>query len=502
MSLDIDVKISEAQPFAERCDALVLFVPEGTKKSFDVFVAVDRRMKKALSGVLKEERFQGKLGETILFHGRGGIAARNVLLTGIGKTGEITEEVFRRASASAVQAARRAACGRVAFTVPAGLKVDETSASRSVLEGALLGAYRFVKFKTKQEEIEPGKKIKSISLLARRTPVLKETIARVRLCVEATYQARDLVNEPPNVLNPAVLADIARATAEEKGLNVRVIEAPELESLGAGAILGVGSGSRVPPRLIELSYSSGKENARKIALVGKGITFDSGGLSLKSSKLMESMKCDMAGAAAVLCAMSALSEIKPDCDVIGVLCAAENMPSGSAIRPGDVLRAMNGKSIEIINTDAEGRLVLADGLAWAVKQGATEIIDLATLTGACVIGLGPYIAGAMGNDNALLKRIVDAGKIVGEMFWELPILNEYDFMVKSDIADIKNLAANNEAGAIQGALFLREFIGNAKWVHLDIAGPAWYEKEFFHIPKNGTGFGVRTLLQYLSNSSK
>jgi len=499
MSLDIDVKISEAQPASERCDALVLFVSEGTKKQSDLFLAVDRKLKKALSGVLREERFQGKLGETILYHCHGGIAARNVVLTGIGKARDINEEMFRRASASAVQAARKAACGRVAFAVSATDKVDETSVSRSILEGALLGAYRFLKFKTKQEEIEPAKKIKSVTLLTHRTPAIKEAAERTRLFVDAACQARDLVNEPPNKLNPAVLAEIATAIAKEKGLGVRVIDAPELEELGAGALLGVGSGSRVPPRLIELSYSSGKKDARKIALVGKGITFDSGGLSLKPSKSMETMKCDMAGAAAVLFAMSALSQIKPDCDVIGVLCAAENMPSGSAIRPGDVLHAMNGKSIEIINTDAEGRLVLADGLSWAVKQGATEIIDLATLTGACVIGLGPHIAGAMGNDSDLSKRIVNAGSAVGETYWELPIPNDYDFMVKSDIADIKNLAPNSEAGAIQGALFLREFIGDAKWVHLDIAGPAWYDKEFFHISKNGTGFGVRTLLQYLSN---
>jgi leucyl aminopeptidase len=311
--------------------------------------------------------------------------------------------------------------------------------------------------------------------------------------------ARDLVNEPPNSLNPEKLAEIATAIAREKGLEIRVIEADELRKLGAGAILGVGGGSRVPPRLIQLTYRCGDKNARKIGLVGKGITFDSGGLSLKPSKAMETMKCDMAGAAAVLSAMSKLPELKPACDVIGVLCAAENMPSGSAIRPGDVLHAMNGKSIEIINTDAEGRLVLADGLSWAVQQGVEEIIDLATLTGACVISLGPYVAGVMGNDPELVKQVMDAGSKVGESLWELPIPNEYEFMVKSDVADIKNLGTNSEAGAIQGALFLREFVGEARWAHLDIAGPAFLEKEFFYLPKNGTGFGVRTLLQYLSH---
>ena len=244
---------------------------------------------------------------------------------------------------------------------------------------------------------------------------------RAVIYAQATWLARDLVNEPPNSLNPEVLADIAKKIAKEKKLGIKILEKGELEKLGAGAILGVGMGSKVPPRLIQLTYNSGKKNAPKIALVGKGITFDSGGLSLKPSKAMETMKCDMAGSAAVLCAMSVLSELKPNCDVIGILCAAENMPSGSAIRPGDVLHAMNGKSIEIINTDAEGRLVLADGLAWVSRQKPDEIIDLATLTGACVIGLGPHIAGAMGNDAQLIGRIMEAGKEVGESFWALPV---------------------------------------------------------------------------------
>jgi leucyl aminopeptidase len=495
MNADIDVKIRETAPVDEVCDALILFLPEKAEPQ-DVFRDVDRKLKNQLSRLLKEEHFRARPGESLVYHTNGALPAARIIVTGIGEPGKWNAELFRRASAAATLAARNAACASVAYSMP---HVVESSTREDLLqamaEGALLSTYRFLKFKTKEEEIQPKKRIRSITFLTASDTSGLAAIDKAKLYADATAFARDLVNEPANELNPEVLSRIARKVAEESGLEFRVIEAAELKKLGAGAILGVGSGSKIPPRLIQLTYRSGKKKAKKTALVGKGITFDSGGLSLKPSKSMETMKCDMAGAAAVLCAMRSIPILHPDQDVIGILCAAENMPSGSAIRPGDVLRAMNGKSIEIINTDAEGRLVLADGLSWAVKEGATEIIDLATLTGACVIGLGPYVAGIMSNNQDLTNRIMEASKRTGERFWELPIPDEYDYMVKSDIADMKNLAPSSEAGAIQGALFLREFIGDAKWAHLDIAGPAWYDKDFFYIPKNGSGFGVRTLLE-------
>jgi leucyl aminopeptidase len=498
MAQNIRLQISSATPSTEDCDALVVFIPQGDLTSA-TFKDLDRRMSGSLSKVLKQENFQGKLGDQILYHSSNGTRAPRIIVAGLGKKENFSEETIRRASAGAAVAARSSASSRLSYTLPGG-KVREDLACRAIVEGAILGSYRFTKFKTREDEAEPSKEIQTISVLASKKAPNQKALDSAKLMADATCFARDLVNEPPNALNPETLAAVAEKAAKESRLKFRVINAAELKKLGAGAILGVGSGSSVPPRLIELSYSSGKKGARKVALVGKGITFDSGGLSLKPSKSMESMKSDMAGAAAVLATMKCLSVIRPKVDVIGILCAAENMPSGSAIRPSDVLRAMNGKTIEIINTDAEGRLVLADGLSWAVKQGATEIIDLATLTGACIIGLGPYVAGAMGNDQGLIKRVIDAGHEAGESIWQLPVPDEYDYMVKSDIADIKNLAPNSEAGAIQGALFLREFIGDAKWVHLDIAGPSWSEKDFFHTPKNGTGFGARTLMQFLSRT--
>ena len=498
MIQDIHVSVSGAAPEEIPGDALVIFVPEKGTAPFRDFRAVDNKIKKALSAVVKDERFAGKPGDVIVYHTSGAMRAARIVLSGLGKKEKWNAEAFRRAAAAGAVAARNAACSRVVFSLPAESGVSQDVLAGAVLDGAILGTYRFTKFKTKQEEIEPEKQIESITLLADSPSAVHPAVARSKVYAEATCFARDLVNEPANELNPEVLAAIARKTAREAGLSFRVLEAPELTKLGAGAILGVGRGSRVPPRIIQLQYRSGNKKAKKVALVGKSITFDSGGLSLKPSKSMEAMKCDMAGGAAVLATMRALPRIKPDCDVTGILCAAENMPSGSAIRPGDVLTAMNGKTIEVINTDAEGRLVLADGLAWAVKQGAKEIIDLATLTGACIVGLGPYIAGVMSNDAKLCHAVIEAGDKVGEAFWELPVPDDYDFMIKSDIADMKNLAPTSEAGATQGALLLREFIGTAKWAHLDIAGPAWYEKDFFYNRKNGSGFGVRTLLQYLS----
>jgi len=490
------VTLSNSRPFEEATDALVLFVPE--KGAFEAFSSVNTQAKNALSKLIQEERFKAKVGECLTYHSSGIAAARRIILAGVGKKEECTPEAIRRAASSAANVARNASCRRISYTLPSGVPFKTDQAVEAVVSGALLGTYRFLKFKTRDEDQEQEKKIENIVVLTAANAGSKNAIDRARMFADAACFARDLVNEPANALNPAVLEEKERQAAREAGLEIKVIQADELKKMGAGAILGVGIGSITPPRLIILNYRPKKKTSRKIALVGKGITFDSGGLSLKPAKSMETMKCDMAGAAAVLSTMRMLPYLKPNAQVMGILRAAENMPSGTAIRPGDVLTAMNGKTIEVLNTDAEGRLVLADGLSWAEKNGATEIIDLATLTGACIIGLGPYIAGIMGNDAGLLQKVTSAGNAVGETFWELPIPEDYRQMLKSDIADIKNVATTGEAGAIQGAMFLSNFVDKAKWVHLDIAGPAWSDKGFHYVSKNATGFGVRTLLQHLS----
>jgi leucyl aminopeptidase len=317
-----------------------------------------------------------------------------------------------------------------------------------------------------------------------------------------TVFARDLVNEPSSVMTPSAIARAAKSLAGQKGIRCSVFGKKEIRALKMEAFLGVARGSEEEPKFIKLSYRGGGK--KTICLVGKGITYDSGGLSLKPATGMETMKCDMAGAAAILGVFEALASMKPKINVTGLIAACENMPSGHAIKPGDVVRAMNGKTIEVVNTDAEGRLILADALSYADKFVKSEYtIDVATLTGACMIALGEDIAGVFSDSDTLAKELLDAAQIAGEKVWRMPIAKEYEEGLKSPIADISNVSKIRYGGAINGALFLREFSGgNTKWAHLDIAGPAFCEKETALTRFGGTGFGVRTLLSFIETKEK
>ncbi|UCC67499.1 MAG: leucyl aminopeptidase, partial [Armatimonadota bacterium] len=313
-----------------------------------------------------------------------------------------------------------------------------------------------------------------------------------RVAGEATNYARRLVNLPPNEVTPSRLAEEAAAAGESTGLEVEVLGPDQLERLGMGAFLAVARGSEEPARLMVLRHR-GKEGGPRIAFIGKGLTFDSGGLSIKPAEKMETMKQDMAGAAAVLGALRAVGQLKLGVDVLGVIPAAENLPSGRAYRPGDIVKALNGKTIEIVSTDAEGRLLLADGLAYARQLGATHLIDVATLTGACIIALGHVAAGVMGNDSPFLEAVLDAGDRAGERMWRLPLFPEYRAQLDSKTADLKNVGGR-PAGTITGAWFLREFVGDTAWAHMDIAGTAWSEKDEPHQVEGATGAGTRTLI--------
>jgi leucyl aminopeptidase len=318
---------------------------------------------------------------------------------------------------------------------------------------------------------------------------------------EAVALARDLVNTPPGDLSPAVLAKQAIAVAERAGLEVEVVDEKQARKLGMGGLAGVGQGSDNPPRLVKLSYVPAGARA-SLGLVGKGITFDSGGLSLKPPDGMITMKCDMSGAAAVLAAMSVLPALGGRVAVRGYLCAAENMPSGKAIRPGDVLRMSNGKTVEVLNTDAEGRLVMADGLVTAVAEGADAVVDVATLTGACVVALGDKVAGLMGNHDGFLDQVRAAADRAGEAVWPLPLPEEYRSLIDSDVADIKNVSGGRSGGALTAGLFLREFVDGTPWAHLDIAGPAFLNESSPLHPKGATGFAVRTLVELATTFRK
>jgi leucyl aminopeptidase len=369
---------------------------------------------------------------------------------------------------------------------------------RAFAEGWSLGGFSFNRYKTTDSEEKKGDVDATVDFagLQLDEAEVKNQCKLGESIAAATNLARKLIAEPPAEMTPTKLAENAQAIANAHGLECKLLGQKEVEALKMGSFLGVAKGAKEPLRFIILKYTA--PGAKKtVAIVGKGITFDSGGLSLKPAASMENMKYDMAGAAAVIAAMEVVGAVKPAVSVLALVAATENMPGSGALHPGDVLTAMNGKTIEVNNTDAEGRLVLADALTYAAQQGVDEIIDLATLTGAIVTALGRAAAGIMGNNQALIDGVIKSGAKAGEKFWQMPLYDEYKDYLKSDIADLKNAGARGEAGSSAGGMFLQEFCGGKAWAHLDIAGPGWMEKPRDELTKGGTGFGVRTLCYYL-----
>jgi leucyl aminopeptidase len=370
---------------------------------------------------------------------------------------------------------------------------------QATADGVVLGAYRFDRYKTAKDGTKQLTRVTVLGLARGDGNAAREAVRRGQVVAEAVCWARDLVNTPAGDMPPAQIAREAQKMARQVGLRCKVWGKPELEKGAFGGILGVGAGSVNPPRLIELWYK-GAGTATPIALTGKGIAFDSGGLSIKDAKGMENMKCDMGGAASILAVMKAIAILKPKINVIAAIPSSENMPSGSAAKPGDVITHRGGTTSEVLNTDAEGRLVLADALAYLAEKKPKVIIDTATLTGACMIALGDQITGAMGNDDALCRDIAAAGEAVGETVWQLPLFADYRRLIDSNVADVKNIG-ERYGGAITAAWFLAEFVGDTPWIHLDIAGTAWNEKVTDLGPKGGTGVPVRTLVRYLLDQS-
>lgn len=486
------------------CDLLVVNLFEGVKTAGRATGAVDKALGGLLSEVMRDEHFEGKESQTLLVHTHGKIPAKRVLVVGLGKQNEFTKEIVRRVTATSLKQARQVSAKRVASLLHgAGVGgLDPEESARAMTEGSLLADYRYLKHKGEEVRKEEEKRsIAEFVIVERDTSKAKKAKRGVELGTieaEATIYARDLVNEPAAQLTPTKLAEEAKGLADGKLITAKILDRQACEKLGMGAFLGVAKGSDEEPKFIHLSYKPSKPK-KKVVLVGKGITFDTGGLSIKSSKNMETMKIDMAGAAAVLAVFRALAKLEAPVEVHGVIAATENMPSGRALKPGDVLRVMNGKTIEVIDTDAEGRLTLADALSYGATLKPHAMIDLATLTGSCIAGLGEEVAGALGNNRELSESVKKAAEASGEMIWELPLVKQYEEAIKSKVADFKN-AAGREGDVIKAALLLKEFVGETPWVHLDIAGPAWAEKETIaYIPEGGTGFGVRTLLHYLQS---
>jgi leucyl aminopeptidase len=406
----------------------------------------------------------------------------------------------RKAAGAAVRFAKPRKLRELSFAVPEGL--DPAAATRAVVEGAYIGDFDPDTYRSDRKD----QSIEQLSIVAGsgvKEAALEAGLREGVVLGEAQNFARSLVNEPGNVMTPTVLGQKAAEMCAQYGLSCEVYGADKIKELKMGAFWGVTKGSQEPPALIVMSYEpKGAPASPVLGLVGKGITFDTGGISIKSADGMEKMKYDMAGGAAMIGAMQAIAQLKPAVKVIGIVCAAENMPSGTAMKPGDIQIAMSGKSIEIINTDAEGRLVLADGLAYARQLGATHLIDAATLTGACVVALGMVNAGSFSNDDETYRHFTDAFQISGERFWRLPVEDEYKEFIKSNIADIMNTGGSRWGGAITAAMFLKEFAEDTPWIHLDIAGLAWTEEAKPWMAKGPSGFAVRTITEWVRSYAK
>ena len=470
-------------------DTLVVCVPADDAEWSAGAAAVDAALDGALKAALHDAAFSGKNGATFILP-TPGRAARRVIVAGLNAARATAEDV-RSAFGSAARAARSAKSRTVACVVPeTGL--GATGTFRAATEGFLLGLYSFGAYRSGEEPVE----VERLVFAGEETREASDGVRQGRALATGVYLARDMVFEPGNAIYPVTLAEAAREMATSVELEYEVFDERQLAEMGAGALVAVGQGSSNPPRLFRMTYTPSGESKGTIALVGKGITFDTGGMSLKPGEGMVPMKTDMAGSAAVLGAMRAIAELDLPFTVHGVVAAAENMPSDTAYRPSDVLRAMNGKTIEVISTDAEGRLVLADALVYAARLGSDIMIDLATLTGAKMVALGAESVAVFSNDVQLAKDIVAAASEAGELYWHMPLWDQLRKQLDSEIADMKNTGGRN-GGAITAALFLSEFAEGKRWAHLDIAGAAWASSAQGYTPKGATGVGVRTLVTYL-----
>ncbi len=496
------IEVVSADITTVQADALVVNLFEGLKTPGGATAAMDRALDGAITRLIEHGEIKGKLGEITIVHSLGKIPARIVAVVGLGKQAEFSPDKLRSISAEFCRHLRKLNCQRVATIVhgagAGGLEIS--TASQAIAEGSLLGLYRFKKYMTKETEDKDIEELLLVERDEKSLEQLKVGCEKGKILAEATNLARDWINEPANYMTPAELARRAEELASAYGLDITVFDREQMEVEGMGALLGVARGSQQPPKLIIISYKGDKDSTSAIGFVGKGITFDSGGISIKPSEGMGEMKGDMAGAAAVIAAMAAIAQLKPKVNVTAIAPATENMPSGNALKPGDVLRAANGKTIEIETTDAEGRLILADALSYALKLKLSPLIDIATLTGACRVALGNICSGLFGNSQELIERVLRAAADAGERLWQMPMYEEYKEQNKSDIADIKN-SGGRWAGAITAAQFLAEFVGDTPWVHIDIAGTSFREKESGHLPKGATGVGVRTLVNFALNSA-
>jgi leucyl aminopeptidase len=437
--------------------------------------------------------FEGKPGQTALVPTGALIPAPVALVIGLGAQADLTLKILRRAGAAIARAAKKSTSVATTLLDAAPESLNREAAAQALVEGIALGGYQFLDWKSKGE----ASKLTRVEVLGRGGAKVQTAIDRAATVADAVSWARDIVNQPAAVKSPVAFAAAAKKRCAGAGVTVTILDVAEMKKERLGGVLGVGQGSAQPPRFVKITYTPPRAKGF-LALVGKGVVFDSGGLSLKPPGGMETMKTDMGGAAAVIAAMSVLKKLGVTSKVVSYTPMVENMPSGTAIRPGDVLTMRNKKTVEVLNTDAEGRLILADALSLAVEAKPDAIIDLATLTGACMVALGDKIAGLMGTNEAWVQQIRDAAERAGEPVWPLPLPAEYEKQLESEIADLKNIGGSY-GGALTAGLFLKAFAGEGAWAHLDIAGPARANADDGELVKGGTGFGVRTLVELATN---
>ena len=489
----MEIRFRDAQVDRIKTDLLV--IPVRDKKLDDPALrTLDRHLKGHLRGRIDKSKFTGADGSTLLYATAASLPAGQILLIGLGGD-EITADSWRKAGARARKEAT--AIGASEMAILFAPDRDPESAAGAIVEGALLASYQFNKYRS---NAKAPAELRSLTLFRsglKISTAIKKSAEIAQKLIPSVFLARDLVNEPPSVATARFLGARAQEHCRGRGLTVEVWNKKKIEAMKLAGLLAVNRGSLEEPRFIRIHYTPVGKPKKRVALIGKGITFDSGGLSLKPSKSMETMKLDMAGGAAVIATMACLPKLGLDIEVTGYVPTTDNLPGHNAQKPGDVIRYLNGKTIEVLNTDAEGRLILADALALAAAEKPDYMINLATLTGACMTALGTQVGGIFSNHQQLAESLLRSSQEAGEKLWQLPLVKEYKELIKSSVADMKNIGGAH-GGAITAALILQEFVGTTPWAHLDIAGPAFAENDNALCPKGGTGFGVRTLIKFLS----
>lgn len=489
------VTVESTELSKKKTSVLCGFIVEGTKRVIgldSMGSEIDRAVRDSVSET------GGKLGKISIVNTMGKIPAERILLAGLGKKDKITGDTIRFVSGKIAQRAREFGLANFAVIAPDDSIYDKVSAVSCIVEGAKLSLYAFDQFKKKKAEKSPD-----LFVIASKSPGIVRAVKSADIIADSVIFARDLANLPPNECSPDMLGKTAKKLCAKKSrLRCKVIEKAELKKEGFGGIFAVGQGSRNEPRLIVMEYSGADKSKRPVVIVGKAVTFDTGGISLKPGEKMDEMKFDKCGGCAVFGIIRAVEELKLPINIVGIVPSVENMPGGGSYRPGDIIKLYGGKTAEIINTDAEGRLILADALSYGEKRySPKETVDLATLTGACIVALGTNVAGMVSSNDRLADKIINASKRTAEDVWRLPINDDYIDMIKSDVADMKNMGIGRAAGAITAAAFLKNAIEKTPWAHLDIAGVAWTQaatKKRPYNPSGATGFGVRLIVDYLS----